>query len=98
MDEPTLLAALADDLDLAFEGLVRARQDRLFSIALRMLGDRAEAEDAAQDAFIRAYRALAEWQPTRIRELHLDAWLATIVVNVARTRSRRRGRPRPASR
>jgi RNA polymerase sigma-70 factor (ECF subfamily) len=91
MDEPTLLAALADDLDVAFEGLVRARQDRLFSIALRMLGDRAEAEDAAQDAFIRAYRALAGWQPTRIRELHLDAWLATIVVNVARTRSRRRG-------
>jgi RNA polymerase sigma-70 factor (ECF subfamily) len=90
MDEPTLLAALADDLDLAFEGLVRARQDRLFSIALRIVGDRTEAEDAAQDAFIRAYRALAGWRPTRIRELHLDAWLATIVVNVARTRSRRR--------
>lgn len=91
MDEPTLLAGLADDLDLAFEGLVRARQDRLFSIALRMLGDRTEAEDAAQDAFIRAYRALAGWEPTRIRKLHLDAWLATIVVNVVRTRSRRRG-------
>lgn len=90
MDEATLLAALADDLDLAFDGLVRARQDRLFSIALRMLGDRAEAEDAAQDAFIRVYRALAGWGPTRIRELHLDAWLATIVVNVARTRGRRR--------
>jgi RNA polymerase sigma-70 factor (ECF subfamily) len=91
MDEPTLLAALADDVDLAFEALVRARQDRLFSIALRMLGDRTEAEDAAQDAFIRAYRALAAWEPTRILELHLDAWLATIVVNVVRTRSRRRG-------
>jgi RNA polymerase sigma-70 factor, ECF subfamily len=91
MDEATLLHALADDLDLAFEGLVRARQDRLFSIALRILGDRSEAEDAAQDAFIRAYRSLVGWEPTRIRELRLDAWLATIVVNVARTRSRRRG-------
>ncbi len=86
MDEPTLLAALADDLDLAFEGLVRARQDRLYSIALRILGDPAEAEDAAQDAFIRAYRALGGWDAERIRELRLDAWLATIVVNVARTR------------
>lgn len=91
MDEATLLLALADDLDLAFEGLVRARQDRLFSIALRILGDRSEAEDAAQDAFIRAYRSLGGWEPTRIRELRLDAWLATIVINVARTRSRRRG-------
>ncbi|MDP9483717.1 MAG: sigma-70 family RNA polymerase sigma factor [Chloroflexota bacterium] len=90
MDEPTLLDALADDLDLAFEGLVRARQDRLFSIALRIVGDRSEAEDAAQEAFIRAYRSLGGWESTRIRELHLDAWLATIVVNVARTRSRRR--------
>jgi RNA polymerase sigma-70 factor, ECF subfamily len=91
MDEATLLDALAGDLDLAFERLVRARQDRLFSIALRILGDRSEAEDAAQDAFIRAYRSLGGWQPARIRELRLDAWLATIVVNVARTRSRRRG-------
>ena len=91
MDEANLRDALAADVDLAFEGLVRARQDRLFSIALRILGDWAEAEDAAQDAFIRAYRTLGGWEPTRIRALHLDAWLATIVVNVARTRRRRRG-------
>ena len=45
MDEATLLAALSDDLDVAFEGLVRARQDRLYSIALRILGDPAEAEE-----------------------------------------------------
>jgi RNA polymerase sigma-70 factor (ECF subfamily) len=90
MDEATLLAALAADLDLAFEPLVRARQDRLYSIALRLLGDPTEAEDAAQDAFIRAYRALRTWDTERIGALRLDAWLATIVVNVARTRSRRR--------
>lgn len=90
MDESKLLAALADDLDHAFEGLVRARQDRVYSIALRILGDPAEAEDAAQDTFLRAYRALGAWEPRRIRELRLDAWLTTIVVNAARTRSRRR--------
>jgi RNA polymerase sigma-70 factor (ECF subfamily) len=91
MDEPTLLAALAADLDDAFEALVRARQDRLYSIALRILGDPGEAEDTAQDALIRAYRALGGWDAERIRTLRLDAWLATIVVNAARTRSRRRG-------
>ncbi len=91
MDEATLLAALSTDLDVGFEGLVRARQDRLYSIALRILGDPSEAEDAAQDAFVRAYRALAGWDAQRIGALRLDAWLATIVVNVARTRFRRRG-------
>jgi RNA polymerase sigma-70 factor, ECF subfamily len=90
MDEATLLAALSDDLDLGFEGLVRARQDRLYSIALRILGDPAEAEDAAQDAFIRAYRALGGWDAERVGALRLDAWLATIVINAARTRIRRR--------
>ena len=89
MDEPTILAALADDLDLGFEALVRARQDRLYSIALRILGAPADAEDAAQDAFVRAYRALGGWDASRILALRLDAWLATIVVNVARTRVRR---------
>ncbi len=91
MDEPTILAALADDLDIGFEALVRARQDRVYSIALRILGVPADAEDAAQDAFVRAYRALGGWDAPRILALRLDAWLATIVVNVARTRVRRRG-------
>jgi RNA polymerase sigma-70 factor, ECF subfamily len=90
MDDATLLSALATDLDAAFETLVRARQDRLYSIALRLLGDPDEAEDAAQDTFIRAYRALGTWDRKRILELRLDAWLATIVVNAARSRLRRR--------
>ena len=54
-----LIAALARDLDGSFEALVLAHQDRLYSIALRMLGDAGDAEEAAQDALVRAYRALA---------------------------------------
>src|SRR6478735_4428115 len=84
-----LIAALAEDVDGSFEALVLAHQDRLYSIALRMLGDPSDAEEAAQDAFVRAYRALAGYDAARIRELRLRPWLATIVLNVCRTRRKR---------
>ena len=51
-----LTTALADDLDAAFDALVVTHQDRLYTIALRMLGDARDAEEAAQDALVRAYR------------------------------------------
>jgi RNA polymerase sigma-70 factor, ECF subfamily len=91
-----LLAALATDLDGAFEGVVLAHQDRLYSIALRMLGDPRDAEEAAQDALVRAYRALAGYDRLRILELRIRPWLATIVLNLCRSRIGRRvaaGRP-----
>ena len=85
-----LIEAIASDLDGSFEALVLAHQDRIYSIALRMLGDPGDAEEAAQDAFVRAYRALAGYEPARIRELRLRAWLATIVLNLCRSRIGRR--------
>lgn len=85
-----LAAALARDLDAAFEDLVTAHQDRLYTIALRMLGDPRDAEEAAQDALVRAYRALAGYDAARIREIRLRGWLATIVLNLCRTRGGRR--------
>jgi RNA polymerase sigma factor (sigma-70 family) len=88
MDD-TLPAALAADLDGAFERLVHGHQDRLYSIALRLLRDARDAEEVAQDAFVRAYKALAAWEPDRIRAVELRPWLATIVVNLCRNRARR---------
>ncbi len=85
-----LIADLARDLDGTFETLVLAHQDRCYSIALRMLGDPGAAEEAAQDALVKAYRALAGYEPARIRELRLRPWLATIVLNLCRTRLSRR--------
>jgi RNA polymerase sigma factor (sigma-70 family) len=85
-----LSAALAIDLDGAFEQVVLAHQDRLFSIALRLLGDPRDAEEVAQDAFVRAYRAIAGYPPERVRALALRGWLSTIVVNLARNRRQRR--------
>jgi len=89
MDGP-LLDDLATDLDASFERLVLGHQDRLYTIALRLLGDPREAEEVAQDAFVRAYRALASYEPIRIRELRLRPWLATIAINVCRNRARRK--------
>jgi len=85
-----LAAALARDLDRSFDALVLAHQDRLYTIALRMLGDPRDAEEAAQDALVRAYRALATYDAGRIRELRVRGWLTTIVLNLCRTRGGRR--------
>ena len=91
MDTDDRLAAdLAHDLDRSFEALVVAHQDRLYTIALRMLGDPRDAEEASQDAFVRAYRALSTYDATRIREMRLRGWLTTIVLNLCRTRGVRR--------
>jgi RNA polymerase sigma-70 factor (ECF subfamily) len=90
MDDDALLARLADDLDGAFEALVRAHQDRVYTIALRLLGNSFDAEEVAQDAFMRAYRALAGYDAGRIRELRLRGWLATIVIHRCRSRAGRR--------
>ncbi len=86
--DATLIRQLAADLDAAFPSLVADQQDRLFTIAVRVLGNRSDAEEAAQDAFVRAYRALAGYPADRIRELRLRPWLTTIVLNVCRNRTR----------
>jgi RNA polymerase sigma-70 factor (ECF subfamily) len=88
-----LCPALARDLDATFERLVLTHQDRLYTIALRLLGDPRDAEETVQDALVRAYRALAGYDAGRIRALRLRAWLAAIVVNLARNRATRRRQP-----
>jgi RNA polymerase sigma-70 factor (ECF subfamily) len=88
--DSALITALARDLDGSFGALVLAHQDRLYSIALRLLGDPRDAEEAAQDAFVRAHRALATYEPERILDLRLRPWLATIVLNLCRSRLTRR--------
>lgn len=81
---------LARDLDDGFEGLVRAHQHRIFALALGMCGNPHDAEEVAQDTFVRAYRALKRFAPERTRELKLSAWLCRIAMNVGRNRARSR--------
>ncbi len=58
-----------------------------FRIAVRMLGDRAEAEDLAQEALLRLWRIAPEW---RAGEAKVSTWLYRVVTNLATDRLRRR--------
>lgn len=90
MDTDAALARrLARDVDAGFPALVAEHRDRLYTIALRLLGDRRDAEEVAQDALVRAYRAMHGYPRERIEALKLRPWLASIAVNLARNRRRR---------
>jgi RNA polymerase sigma-70 factor, ECF subfamily len=72
----------------AYGALIRRYQDAYFRFAVRMVGDREDADDALQSAFVRAYRNLASCRdPERFA-----AWLYQIVVNECRTLATRRDR------
>jgi RNA polymerase sigma factor (sigma-70 family) len=90
---PELPARLARDLDGSFEALVVAYERLVFGLALRVVGNRADAEEVAQDTFERAYWALAGYPAERVAAMALRPWLATIARNLARNRLRRRPPP-----
>ncbi|HET9853292.1 MAG TPA: RNA polymerase sigma factor [Candidatus Limnocylindrales bacterium] len=96
MDTDAALATrLSRDLEAAFPDLVTGHQHRLYTIALRLLGDRRDAEEVAQDALVRAFRAMAGYPRDRTATLRLRPWLASIAVNLARNRRRRLDDRRP---
>jgi len=72
----------------AYGGLVALYRDRLARYALRMLGDRGDAEEAVQDAFVRAYRSLPRCDDPQ----RFGPWLFGILVNRCRTSYARRAR------
>src|ERR1700687_5161003 len=86
MDEQTLSAHLAMDLDGHFEDFVRTYQDRMYAFALRLTGSRQDAEESTQDAFVRAYRALQHYPEDRRRALRLRPWLYQLPIHVVRPR------------
>jgi RNA polymerase sigma-70 factor (ECF subfamily) len=89
-----LTERLADDLDGTFDDLVAELQADIYS-GLRRLHP-AEAEDLAQETFIRAYRALQTYDDRRIRDLEVRGWIWTIALNLGRNHARDRSRrPQP---
>jgi RNA polymerase sigma-70 factor (ECF subfamily) len=71
-----------------FERMVREHQNHIYAVGLALTGNRHDAEEVAQDTFLRAYRALITYPPHRIRDLKQRAWLHQIAVNVVRNRRR----------
>ena len=83
-----ILTALNEDLDSGFVELFGAYRQLVFSVAVRVSGHWAEAEDLTAEAFLRAYRALRGYPPERILALQPRAWLVTILLNVWRNHAR----------
>jgi len=75
---------LAGDLQ-AFEGIVRRWQGPLVNMAWRYCRDRGRAEEMAQEAFLRAWRSLAQWR----QESSFSTWLFALAANVFRSELKR---------
>jgi RNA polymerase sigma-70 factor (ECF subfamily) len=82
-DNADVERVLAGEID-AFAGIVRRWQGPLVNLAYRFCGDHGRAEEMAQEAFLRAYRRLAQWR----RDAAFSTWLFALAFNVYRTELR----------
>jgi RNA polymerase sigma factor (sigma-70 family) len=73
----------------AYRALVNRHKDYAFTIAYRLLNNREEAEEAAQDGFVRAFNGLANFN----REAKFTTWFYRVVVNAALTIQQKKKRP-----
>ena len=83
-DQADVEKVLAGDVS-AFEAIVRRWQGPLINLAYRFCRDRGRAEDMAQEAFLRAYRALGRWR----KNAAFSTWLFALATNLYRTEIRR---------
>jgi RNA polymerase sigma-70 factor, ECF subfamily len=90
-DEALLAAHLRGD-PAAFGRLVARHERRIYGLCLRILGNREDAEDATQEAFVAALRKASSFR----RAAAFSTWLYRIAVNAATDQARRRGRARLA--
>jgi RNA polymerase sigma-70 factor (ECF subfamily) len=83
-DQADVEKVLAGDVS-AFEGIVRRWQGPLINLAYRFCHDRGRAEEMAQEAFLRTYRALAQWRKDAV----FSTWLFALATNLYRSELRR---------
>lgn len=81
-DDAVLIRAFQAGDTSSFDKLVLKHKDRLFNLCYRFLGDYHEANDAAQDIFIRAYRSLQDFR----FESAFSTWLHRIAVNTCKNK------------
>jgi RNA polymerase sigma-70 factor (ECF subfamily) len=85
-----LVAAARDGDRAAFEALVRATMADTYTLALRLTGDEEDARDVAQEAYLRAYRAIGRFRG----DAAFTTWLYRITANCASTSLGKRSRHR----
>jgi RNA polymerase sigma-70 factor (ECF subfamily) len=85
-DEAQMIASILAGNSQAFHELIRPYERSVYVMALSLLKNEADAEDAAQEAFLKAYRNLAGFRA----EAKFSTWLISIVLNEARSRLRRK--------
>jgi RNA polymerase sigma-70 factor (ECF subfamily) len=88
LDEPTLIRRAANGDPAAWEPLMRAHQQAVFRLSYLLLGDPDDAEDIAQETFLRAWNHLQRFDASR----PLRPWLLSIASNLASNRRRSAGR------
>jgi RNA polymerase sigma-70 factor, ECF subfamily len=93
--EDVVRRRLLSDFDAGFTMLVEEYQPGIYSGALRLTGHRQDAQEIAQDTFLRAYGALDRYEAARIESLRVRPWLWTIAINLVRSRASRTHRDVP---
>lgn len=76
----------------AASALVLRHTNRIFAASYRMLGERAGAEDAVQETFLRLWKNAARWKPQGAK---FETWLYKVAMNVCLDKLRKRGREAP---
>ncbi len=85
-DNPLIDLVLGGD-NSAFAGLVSRHKNMVFSIALKILQNREDAEEVARDSFMKAFKSLCSFE----KKSKFSTWLYRIVYNAAITRTRKKG-------
>lgn len=88
LNESELVQRARDGEEAAWENLIRQHQGAVFRLAYLLLGDPDEAEDVAQETFIRAHKHLDRFDESR----PLRPWMLRVASNLARNRKRSLGR------
>lgn len=88
-----LIARVGRGDPAAVQAFMARKLPRILALARRMLGDAAEAEDVAQEVFLRAWREAPRWRPGKAR---FDTWLHRVALNLCYDRLRR-GREQPTA-
>jgi RNA polymerase sigma-70 factor (ECF subfamily) len=87
-EDAVLVQRCLDGDERGARELVARFQGFVFAVCYRMLGQREDAEDVAQDVFLRAFRSLKGWDPSR----PLKPWILAIAANRCRTALQQRSR------